>query len=233
MTATAETTVYPHTHPAYRVLRLAVAVLGIVALAWIPLRNIDVASFSTANYFSYFTVLSNVLGVVALLVGGLVDPQSTRWQLFRGAATLYMVITGIIYAVLLANIDVTLNDKWINDTMHRYLPLVLLADWVLNPPRVRITDRQAVSWLWFPLVYGVYTLTRGPFVDWYPYPFIDPRTQGYLQMAIGLVVLLVAFVLMALAVNAAGRWARRWRYGIDKRPLTPDEIESGESEVEA
>jgi hypothetical protein len=221
--ATSQTAVGIHTHPVYRALRLAVAILGIVSLAWIPLRNIDVDTFSTSNYFSYFTVLSNVLGVIALLVGGLVDPQSTRWQLFRGAATLYMVITGIIYAVLLANIDVTLNDKWINDTMHRYLPLVLLVDWVLNPPRVQISDRQAVTWLWFPFVYGAYTLIRGPFVDWYPYPFIDPRTQGYLQMAIGLVVLLVAFVLMALAVNAAGRWARGWRYGETKTEIGDSE----------
>ncbi|MFD4180583.1 Pr6Pr family membrane protein [Rhodococcus sp. NPDC058514] len=216
MTLTSEASVLPHTNPVFRALRLVFAVFGIVALAWIPLRNIDVAEFSISNYFSYFTVLSNVLGVVALLVGAIADPQSRGWQLFRGAATLYMVITGIIFAVLLSNIDVSMNDKWIDDTMHRYLPLVLLLDWVINPPRVRITDKQSVSWLWFPAVYGVYTLVRGPFVDWYPYPFIDPRTQGYLQMAIGLVVLLLAFVLMALAVNAAGRLARRWRYGNDE-----------------
>lgn len=217
MSDVAEQRAYPHTPIPVRVLRVAFAVLGVVALAWIPLRNIGEPAFSAANYFSYFTVLSNVIGVLVLLVGGLADPRSTRWQLLRGAATLYMVITGIIYAVLLSNIDVTLNDKWINDTMHRYLPLVLLLDWVLTPPRMRIGDTLAVSWLWFPLVYGVYTLVRGPFVDWYPYPFIDPRQQGYPQMAIGLVVLLLAFVLMALAVNAAGRIARTWRYGEDTR----------------
>ncbi|MGW6693995.1 Pr6Pr family membrane protein [Rhodococcus sp. NPDC054953] len=229
MSDVAAQSAYPHTRPSVRVLRLAFAVLGVVALAWIPLRNVGDAAFSVANYFSYFTVLSNVLGVIALLVGGLVDPQSTRWQLFRGAATLYMVITGIIYAVLLSNIDVTLNDKWINDTMHRYLPLVLLLDWVLNPPRGRISDRQALTWLWFPLVYGVYTLVRGPFVDWYPYPFIDPRAQGYLQMAVGLVVLLLAFVLMALAVNVSGRLAGRWRTGDDVPRSTSDEIGSNET----
>ncbi|SEK37183.1 Pr6Pr family membrane protein [Rhodococcus maanshanensis] len=230
MTLTSEASVLPHTNPVFRALRLVFGILGTVALAWIPLRNIDVAEFSTSNYFSYFTVLSNVLGVIVLLVGAIADPQSLRWQLVRGAGTLYLVITGIIYAVLLANIDVTLNDKWINDVMHRYLPLVILLDWVINPPRMRITDRQSLSWLAFPAVYGVYTLIRGPFVDWYPYPFIDPRTQGYLQMSIGLVVLALAMVLMSLAVNAAGRLAQRWRYGGTERRTAAEEIATGESE---
>ncbi|MFC4602871.1 Pr6Pr family membrane protein [Rhodococcus kronopolitis] len=216
-----------------RALRLAFAALGVVALAWIPIRDIDSGSFSVANYFSYFTILSNVLTVVVFTVGGLTDPQSRRWQLFRGATTLYMVITGIIYAVLLAGIDVNLNDDWINNSLHRILPLVILLDWLVNPPRMRISDKQAVSWLWFPFVYGVYSLIRGEIVDWYPYPFLSPIKQGYLQLSIGLVVLLLAFVLMALAVNAAGRLARRWRYGTDTRPLTTAEIESGEMEVEA
>ncbi|GAA4476836.1 hypothetical protein GCM10023094_17690 [Rhodococcus olei] len=221
------------THPVFRVLRLVFAALGVVALAWIPVRNIGVDTFSIANYFSYFTILSNVLAVTVLLVGAVVDPQTVRWQLFRGATTLYMVITGIIYAVLLADVDVQLTDRWINDTLHRYLPLVILLDWMINPPRTPIADRQSVTWLWFPLTYGVYTLVRGPIVDWYPYPFIDPRVQGYWQMAIGLVVLLLAFVLMALAVNAAGRLAGRWRYGGRTRPATPEEIEVGERVIES
>jgi hypothetical protein len=69
-------------------------------------------------------------------------------------------------------------------------------------------------------------------VDWYPYPFIDPRTQGYLQMAIGLVVLLLAMLLMSLAVNAAGRIAGEWRYGSSARRSAAQLSESGESEVE-
>lgn len=196
-----------------RVARLAFAALGIVALAWIPLRNLDVAAFSTANYFSYFTILSNVLAVVVLAGGALADPRSQLWQLLRGATTVYMVITGIIYAVLLASVDVMLQDAWINAVLHRILPLVILADWLISPPRDRISDRASLAFLAFPLVYGVYTLVRGPIVDWYTYPFLDPRESGYAQMAMGLVVLLVAMVFMSPAVNAAGRIAGRWRYG--------------------
>ncbi|MFI6168567.1 Pr6Pr family membrane protein [Nocardia sp. NPDC051052] len=195
----------------YRGLRIAFGVLGAVALAWIPLRNLHEATFSPGNYFSFFTIQSNVLGVLVLLIGGLLDPHGRRWEIVRGASALYLLITGVIYAVLLANIDVMLTDRWINDIMHRVMPIVMVADWVLIPARQRLTlaPRLVCLWLIYPLIYGIYTLIRGPIVDWYPYPFIDPRHQGYVSLAIGLIVLTGVFTLLAVAIAAVGGLARR------------------------
>lgn len=192
-----------------RILRFVFGALGVVALAWIPIRNFDVAAFSTANYFSYFTIQSNVLGVLVLLIGALRDPQDRRWQALRGAATLYLLITGVVYAVLLADIDVMLTDRWINTVLHRVLPIVLVADWLVVPVRLRITPRLIGGWLSYPLVYGAYTLIRGPLADWYPYPFLDPRQQGYVSLALGLIILTGVFALLAVAVVALGRFVTR------------------------
>lgn len=194
-----------------RGLRVAFGVLGVVALVWIPVRNLDVETFSTANYFSYFTIQSNVVGVIVLLIGGLRDPLAQRWQVIRGAATLYLMITGVVYAVLLADIDVMLTDKWINDILHRVLPIVLVLDWLAAPAALAITGKLVGGWLIYPAVYGAYTLIRGPIVDWYPYPFIDPREQGYVSLTIGLIVLTGVFALLAVAVAAVGNLAERWR----------------------
>ncbi|GAB4584843.1 Pr6Pr family membrane protein [Nocardia sp. IFM 10818] len=194
-----------------RVLRIAFGVLGVFTLAWGPLRNLDNPTYSIANYFSYFTIQSNILAAVALLVGGLLDPRDRRWQLFRGAATLYMIITGIIYAVLLADIDVQMQDQWTNTVLHRVIPIVMLADWLLVPAAIGLTARLIGSWLIYPILYGVYTLVRGPIVDWYPYPFIDPREQGYLDMSIGLVLMVLFFLVLALLVAGLGVLVyRRW-----------------------
>ncbi|MFD6390283.1 Pr6Pr family membrane protein [Nocardia sp. NPDC060259] len=196
-----------------RAYRIGFGVLGAVTLLWIPLRNADSATFSLTNYLSYFTIESNILGVAILLIGGLLAPQSHRWQLLRGAVTLYMLITMVVYAVLLANIDVMLTDKWINDIMHRYLPLVLVLDWMLvaMPRRLRPSAQLIGQWLIFPLIYGVYSLIRGPIVDWYPYPFIDPRQQGYVSMALGLVVLTLVFAVLAVAMASLGDLPAWWR----------------------
>lgn len=196
-----------------RVFRLAFALLTLFTLGWILRAGVGVPTFSVVNYFSYFTVISNVLTIVVLGIGGALDPRGERWQLFRGAVTLYMVITGIIYAVLLANIDVGVADEWTNNVVHRIMPVVILIDWIVVPARKRISEAQSLIWLVFPLVYGIYSLIRGAIVDWYPYPFLDPRDQGYVALVIGLVVLTVAFALMALAVNAVGRLSGKWRYG--------------------
>ncbi|MFC6012635.1 Pr6Pr family membrane protein [Nocardia lasii] len=196
-----------------RAYRIGFGLLGVLALVWIPLRNIDSATFSLTNYLSYFTIESNVLSVIVLLVGGALAPQGAHWQTFRGAVTLYMLITMVVYAVLLAEVDVMLTDRWINDVLHRIVPLVLLLDWLFVPmaARLRATPRLIGLWLIFPVGYGVYTLIRGPIVDWYPYPFIDPRTQGYGSLTIGLAVLLVVFVVLAVAMAALGDLPARWR----------------------
>ncbi|WP_336081714.1 Pr6Pr family membrane protein [Nocardia sp. SSK8] len=196
-----------------RAYRIGFAVLGAVALLWIPLRNLDSPAFSLTNFLSYFTIESNILAVVVLAIGGVLAPQGPRWQTFRGAVTLYMLITMVVYAVLLAKVDVMLTDRWINDVLHRVLPLVLLLDWLLvaMPARLRTGPGLIAQWLAFPLVYGIYTLIRGPIVDWYPYPFIDPRAQGYVSLTIGLVVLTVVFAVLAVAMASLGDLPARWR----------------------
>lgn len=194
-----------------RVPRFAFAVLGILALVWIPIGNIGETEFSIANYFSYFTIESNVLGVIVLLIGAIRDPRDQRWQVIRGAATLYLLITGVVYAVLLAKVDVMLTDRWINDVLHRVLPIVMVLDWILVPVTLGITRALIGAWLSYPAVYGAYTLIRGPIVDWYPYPFIDPREQGYVSLVIGLVILTGVFALLAVAVAALGALVDRRR----------------------
>ena len=187
-----------------RVLRVAAAGLGIAAIA----AALDRGTGPVANFFSYFTIESNVLAVGVLLVGGLLDPRSTRWAYARGAVTLYMVITGIVYAVLLADVDVQLTTPWINDTLHRWMPLLLLLDWLVAPPWPAVSRRAALGWLAFPLAYFVYSLVRGPVVDWYPYPFLDPREDGYLTVAVTAVILAAGMAVLALLVHRIGRLRR-------------------------
>jgi hypothetical protein len=198
-----------------RVLRVAGAALGIAALAAANSERTG----SVANFLSFFTIESNILTVVVLLVGGALDPRSTRWAYFRGAVTLYMVITGIVYAALLSDIPVGLSSPWINRALHQILPLVVLVDWLFRPPWPRVSAGRALAWLAFPLAYFAYSLIRGPFADWYPYPFLDPRPHGYDHVVGYALVLAVGMAVLALAVRRVG--AQRLESGAGEHDVEP------------
>ena len=122
-----------------RIARLAFAGLGIAAIV----SAITAGTGGLVNFFSYFTIESNLLAIVVLIAGGLAVPRSRDWGYLRGAVTLFMVITGIVYAALLANAEVGLVTAWIDDTLHRVIPLVMLADWIFFPPWGRGSYRAA------------------------------------------------------------------------------------------
>lgn len=166
----------------------------------------DSPTFELANFFSYFTVVSNLYAAVVLVVGGWLAvperPLSHRFEMWRGAAVLYMGMTGVVYAVLLSGVDVQ-TDAYTNWVMHRIMPLVVVADWVYRHPRVHLDLRSTLVWLVLPLLYLPYTLIRGAIVDWYPYPFVDPtRDGGYVRVALMSVVVALGFV--------AATWLITW-----------------------
>jgi hypothetical protein len=183
-----------------RLARLFVALLDVAAL-------IDAATGSAnlAHFFSFFTIESNILGCAVLLGGGLVDPDSRAWSMLRAAATLYITITGIVYAALLAHQDAGVTSAWVNDVLHRAVPLLMLLDWILFDPWPRTSRSTALSWLAGPLAFLAYSLIRGPIVHWYPYPFLDPRRKGgYEHVALTCVVLAIGMALLALIISWIG-----------------------------
>ena len=115
-----------------------------------------------------------------MTVAALAGPpaRSSVWlSQLRGAATLYMGITGMIFSLLLSGADVQTPIPWVNSTLHYVFPLFIVIDWLVDRSVRPLSFRQGLIFLAYPVAYGVYSLIRGPIVDWYPYPFLDPRTQ--------------------------------------------------------
>ncbi len=189
--------------------RLGFAVLIPVTIAVQLAYSLEQAqNFSLVNFFSYFTIQSNLFAAVILLMSAYFlrkrkkDPQL---ESLRGAATLYMVITGIIYNLLLRGNDATLL-AWVNDVLHRVVPLVMLFDWLYWPSARKFGAKEALLWLIYPVVYAAYTLIHGPFArHWYPYPFIDVGQYGYARVALNCAVIAVGMVILALALSRVPR----------------------------
>jgi len=165
--------------------------------------------FSAENFFSYFTIEANTIAFIVLLASAwflFTQKKSVTLDFFRGAATFYMVVTGIVFAVLLSGIEgATLTAvPWDNIVLHYLIPIAAVLDWILDPPANRIVYRKALIWLLFPLAYLAYSLVRGPIVEWYPYPFLDPANGGYGQVIITSVIILIGGLVLAYVVSRVG-----------------------------
>ncbi len=112
----------------------------------------------------------------------------------------YTATVGVVYGLLLSGYTEALQTPvpWVNNVLHRLMPLVLAADWLIQPPAHRISYRQALLWVVYPLLWLAYTLVRGLGVGWYPYPFLDPeRVGGYAGVAAYCIAILIGFVLFS------------------------------------
>lgn len=185
--------------------RIVFGLLAVVALCFAGHRAATGPS-GLGNFFSFFTIESNILGVVVLCWGGFAALTGRRGvpDLLRGAAVVYLAVTGVVYAVLLADVAGQDIDAWVNTVVHRVMPIVIVADWLIAAPRTALPMGRVWSWLVFPLLYLAYTLVRGPIVDWYPYPFLDPRPRGYSHVVVGGLGVAVGFVVITLLVRWVG-----------------------------
>lgn len=193
-----------------RSLRLALASLLAVALLAQLAIGMSRSALTVVRFFSHFTVLSNAVAVVLLVMLAARPGRdaSPRFAVFRGGVTVYMSVTGVVYALLIAPVagDVGVPEPWIDWCIHVIGPIAIALDWIVHPPPVKISVESLWIWLIFPAAYLGYSLIRGPFVDWYPYPFLDPASGGYGTVAMWSGVVLVVISSFGYAYHW---WANR------------------------
>ena len=192
----------------HRSLRLVFAATAIVAMTYQFAVLNQRPSFAPGNFFSFFTIQSNILGVVVLALAAVV-PQASRTRVFdtvRSGVTLYLLITGVVFALLLAGLQEELQTTipWVDFVVHKLVPAVIVIDWLVDPPRHRLPLAVAFAWLAYPLAWFAYTLLRGARVDWYPYPFVDVGAHGYGRVLANGAVMAVGMALGALALAWLG-----------------------------
>jgi hypothetical protein len=201
-----------HRRLAHDLIRVAFAATGIVAMTYQYTRLQPVVTFRPANFFSFFTIQANILAATALVLTALVrrDERTRTFDAARGAATFYIAITGVVFALLLSGHQEQLDthNAFANFVVHYLIPAVLVVDWLVDPPTHRLSPRVALAWLAYPFAWFVYTLIRGRSAHWYPYPFVDVSEHGYGRVLLNGVVFLAAFAAGAAAFTRVARRAR-------------------------
>lgn len=223
-------------------MRSAAAGMGVSAVAAGYIVNVDRATrqgqslaLVLANYFSMFTIVSALLSAGALFAAATwarMHPERTREPLgialALAAVTGPMLLLGIVYNVLLRGVPsevaaadspgIALLDTYAIEVLHVVLPLYFLADLLFA------TRRRGLAWwglpvlLVYPLLWLMYTMTRGELVAdpsgvadwWYPYPFLDPHgAGGWASALIYIAAIFAAFVAIGAAIVAIGRYRER------------------------
>jgi len=199
-----------------------ISIIGWFALIlqfYLITQKTGLTGFSTGklvtNYFSYFTILSNIFAVVCVTVQ-LLTPAGSISKFFSGigvqsAIALYIAIVGIVYNTVLRFVwDFEGWDKVANELLHVIDPVLYLIYWYIYVPKGELKWKQSVVWLIFPLIYIIYSLIRGPIADWYPYFFINVKELGYSTAFTYMFFVFIAFLVAGLLIVwIDGRLGRR------------------------
>jgi hypothetical protein len=171
---------------------------------------------AAAEYFSYFTILTNLLVAWVLTERGQL-PRAGRF--FERPK----VLAGLLVAVVLvaAAYNVLLRQRFhphglarvADETLHVVTPFLYVVFWCLYVAKGALHWVDIFSWLLYPLGYLLYALLLGALLGFYPYYFLDVRTEGtagVLGYVGALLVVVLALGAVVLFIDSAlGRPVRR------------------------
>ena len=200
-----------------QLLHGSTAVAAIVALVLRLVLELSLTSDAAGagrgvvRFFSYFTILSNIL--VALTCGLALSEGSSRLRAFftqarvRAAAALYIAVTAGVYLALLRGTWEPVGAWLVADSLlHYVVPALYLLSWLAFAPRPQLVWTDALRWLAVPAAYLLWTLARGGLMHEYPYPFMNVATFGLAAVLRNSLVLCLLFVLLGLGLVALDRW---------------------------
>lgn len=193
-----------------RAAHAAVALFAATGLALhfvVVLGRAGEVAVRTLRFFSYFTILTNLLILVSALAMVLAKGRLAAIVArpgWRTAVTSNIIVVALIYHVLLR--DIVLPGAmgwWANMLVHQLVPVAWTLCWLAFPPHGGIDRIAPLRWLLYPLCYGAWTLLHGAVAGWYPYPFIDVAAFGYPTVLQNLAVVALLFAALGYAL----RWA--------------------------
>jgi hypothetical protein len=155
------------------------------------------------RYFSFFTILTNLLVAISftlVYIKGISEKKSflTRPKTLTATAV-YITIVGLIYNIIL-------RFQWapeglaklVDELLHTVIPLFFILFWLKFVPKQNIAWATVLPWTIYPLVYLGYTLLRGSFAHWYPYPFVDVMALGYNKVFVNSAMVCATFIFFSL-----------------------------------
>ncbi|MGF1926087.1 MAG: Pr6Pr family membrane protein [Bacteroidia bacterium] len=175
--------------------------VALAGMAWFAvLLQLLLLKDSFFNFISYFTILCNLLVAISLTVPILLR-NSKAGNFFSLPAvqtgiTLNIFIVGLVHNTVLRGIWDPKGWQLVADNLlHVMVPVLYILYWIAFIPKGTLTWKNGLAWAYFPITYLIYSLIRGHFVDWYPYPFLNVSQFGYGQVFMNVGFVVVTFFL--------------------------------------
>lgn len=187
-----------------------------VITQFILMLNNRVASVpeTIVRFFSFFTILTNLLVTIYYTIHWLQKPTSLLLRLQKpgvlSAVTLYIAVVGLVYQIVLRSIWSPVGlQKLVDELLHSIIPVFTLVYWFLYEKHTETSWKSIPSWLLYPLFYLAYILIRGSFSNFYPYPFVNVTELGLQKVLINSSVLVVVFLSIALGLTVISKLLAR------------------------
>jgi hypothetical protein len=172
------------------------------------------AAETFVNFFSYYTILTNILLALALSFVTLA-PRSGVGSFFSRATVQTALAGNIVLVSLVYNL--ILSGLWsphgwqrlVDFGLHTAIPLLYLLYWFLFVPKGTLKLTAPFPWLLYPLAYLVYSMIRGTRMGWYPYPFMNISVLGYMVVSRNCLILMGVFLLLFFGLTWLDRWLGR------------------------
>jgi len=171
---------------------------------------------AVVRYFSFFTILTNIIAALCLsklLLNANKDDHSflTRPDTLA-AVTVYISVVGIVYNLILR---FTWQPQglqfFVDELLHAVLPILFISYWLLFVPKNTLKWSASLLWLIYPFFYLLFILLRGSCSGFYPYPFVDVNKLGYNKVLLNSFYLLIVFLMLSLLLIGSGKLIQNHR----------------------
>ena len=193
-----------------RILSLTFCFIGwfaVIMQYYLMLQNSEVSfGETTTRFFSYFTILTNLIVAIYFTFQLFKNPGKTEKSGTLTAITIYILVVGLVYQVLLRSTwNPTGIQKIVDELLHTIIPILVLIFWYFYENKNELNYKQIPKWTVYPLIYLIYILIRGSFSSFYPYPFANVIEIGYSKVLINSFFIFIFFVLLSILFIRVGK----------------------------
>ncbi|GAG69889.1 unnamed protein product, partial [marine sediment metagenome] len=163
------------------------------------------------NSFKAFTIQTNFMVTIWLTLAILWHKKSETLEkitgLLKGAFTVYITITFIFFAVLLAPFyHPTGWAAFTNLVFHYITPIAFIVDWILTENKLRYKWKYLPYWIFiYPVCYLAFVFIHGTFTGDYIYYFFNINTLGILVSALFVSIIITTGIVLGSVYIAINR----------------------------